>query len=317
VATTGAVARGVIEMVAWHTVSNSGIAAALLALGAALFIGIGNVLHQRAAHAVTTEPVGNFELFLRLLRDWPWWRGSLIAAIGFACQAAALGLGSVLLVQALMVTSLLFALVLNARWTHRRVAHSEWVWAALLAVSVTVIVIVGKPTPGASRGTLHIWLLVAAVIVPLMIACLIGARIWSGPVSAVLIALVSGTWWGIFSVLTKGIVELVGDGPMAVLRSPELYGFALAALAGTAWQQAAFRAGALTASLPTLTVTEPMVGSILGVVVLGETLHPGRAGWAVLVVTVAVMVVATARLARVEADSVEHADDPVPADGAG
>ena len=112
-------------------------------------------------------------------------------------------------------------------------------------------------------------------------------------------------------------VEMIGVGSMAVLRSPELYGFALAALAGTAWQQAAFPAGALTASLPTLTVTEPMVGSILGVVVLGETLHPGRAGWAVLVVTVAVMVVATARLARVEADSVEHADDPVPADGAG
>jgi len=36
--------------------------------------------------------------------------GSVVAAVGFALQAAALGLGSVLLVQALMVTSLLFAL---------------------------------------------------------------------------------------------------------------------------------------------------------------------------------------------------------------
>jgi threonine/homoserine efflux transporter RhtA len=66
-------------------------------------------------------------------------------------------------------------------------------------------------------------------------------------------------------------------------------------------QQASFRAGALTASLPTMTVTEPMVACVLGVVVLGETLHPGDAGWFTLIAAVAVMVAATAALARGEA----------------
>ena len=75
----------------------------------------------------------------------------------------------------------------------------------------------------------------------------------------------------------------------------------LVGIAGTAWQQSSFRAGALTASLPTMTVTEPVVGSVLGVVVLGETLRPGDAGWFTLVVAVAAMVVATAALARGEA----------------
>jgi hypothetical protein len=36
--------------------------AALLAVGAALFIAIGDVIHQRAAHEVTDEPVGNIGL---------------------------------------------------------------------------------------------------------------------------------------------------------------------------------------------------------------------------------------------------------------
>ena len=49
----------------------------------------------------------------------------VIAAVGFALQAAALGLGSVLLVQALMVTSLLFALPINALFTRRRVTRWE------------------------------------------------------------------------------------------------------------------------------------------------------------------------------------------------
>ena len=93
--------------------------AALLALGAAFFIAIGDVIHQRSAHQVTDEPVSHLGLFTRLLRDRQWWLGSLVAAAGFALQAAALGLGSVLLVQALLVTSLLFALPINARLTHR------------------------------------------------------------------------------------------------------------------------------------------------------------------------------------------------------
>ena len=50
-----------------------------------------------------------------------------------------------------------------------------------------------------------------------------------------------------------------------------------------------------------MTVAEPVVGSVLGVVVLGEALRPGDAGWLILVVAVAVMVVATAALARGEA----------------
>jgi len=280
--------------------------AALLAVGAAFFIAIGDVIHQRSAHEVTDEPVSHVALFLRLLRDRQWWLGSLISAAGFGLQAAALGFGSVLLVQALLVTSLLFALPIHARMTHRRVTRWEWTWAALLAASVAVIVTVGNPTAGQSRASLETWTAVIAVLGPAMVLCVIGARIWSGPVSAVLLALVSGALWGLFAVLTKGVVDRLDDGIWELLRTPELYAWVLVAIAGTAWQQSSFRAGSLTASLPTMTVTEPVVGSVLGVVVLGETLRPGEAGWFTLVVAVAVMVVATAALARGEAVTAEQ-----------
>jgi drug/metabolite transporter (DMT)-like permease len=50
-----------------------------------------------------------------------------------------------------------------------------------------------------------------------------------------------------------------------------------------------------------MTVTEPLVASVLGVFVLGETLRPGERGWALLVAAIAAMVVATVALARSEA----------------
>ncbi|MGU3652429.1 DMT family transporter [Mycolicibacterium sp. A43C] len=276
--------------------------AALLALGAALFIAIGDVIHQRSAHEVTDEDVSHLTLFLRLLRDRVWWVGSLVSAVGFGLQAAALGFGSVLLVQALLVTSLLFALPLNARAYRRRVTRFEWTWAVLLAISVAVIVTVGNPTEGQARAGTEAWLAVIAVLGPLLVLCVAGARIWSGkPIGAILLAVVSGALWGIFAILTKAVVDRLGDGLWELLRTPELYAWALVAVAGTAYQQAAFRAGAITASLPTMTVTEPVVASALGVVVLGEALRPGEAGWITLVAAVVVMVVATAALARGEA----------------
>ncbi|UNB50209.1 DMT family transporter [Mycolicibacterium sp. YH-1] len=281
--------------------------AALLALGAALFIAVGDVIHQRSAHEVTDEPVSHLGLFTRLLRDRQWWLGSGVSAVGFGLQAAALGLGSVLLVQAILVTSLLFALPINARITGQRVSRFQWTWAALLAAAVVVIVTVGNPTEGVSRASFETWSLVIAVLGPALVVCVVGARIFPGPTGAVLLAMVSGALWGVFAVLTKGVVDRLGDGVTELLRTPELYAWALVAIAGTAWQQSSFRAGALTASLPTMTVTEPVVGSVLGVVILGETLRPGDAGWFTLVIAFAVMVFATVALARGEAATAESA----------
>lgn len=277
--------------------------AALLALAAAFFIAIGEVIHQRSAHDVTDEPVGFLELFTRLLRDGQWWLGSLVSALGFGLQAAALGLGSVLLVQALLVTTLLFALPIHARVTGRPVSRSQWIWAGLLAGAVAIVVTVGNPTPGQSRAALEVWTVVIAVLAPVLLLCILGARMLAGrPAAAVLLGVVSGSLWGVFAVLTKGVVDRLGHGLWALLASPEVYIWAVVAVAATAWQQSSFRAGSLAASLPTMTVAEPLVASVLGIVVLGEALRPGADGWALLIVALAVMVMATLALARSEAD---------------
>jgi drug/metabolite transporter (DMT)-like permease len=123
--------------------------------------------------------------------------------------------------------------------------------------------------------------------------------------------LVAGSLWGLFAVLTKGVVDQLDLGIPAVLKLPELYPWAVVAVSATALQQSAFRAGSMAASLPAVTISEPLVGSVLGVAILGEMLRPGRSGWAVLGVAVAVMVAATVELARGEATSGE----PAPASG--
>jgi heme O synthase-like polyprenyltransferase len=53
--------------------------------------------------------------------------------------------------------------------------------------------------------------------------------------------------------------------------------------------------------LPTMTVAKPVVAAVLGITVLGETLHARGANLFLLVVAVALVIAATVALARGEA----------------
>ncbi|KAA1251458.1 hypothetical protein F0Q45_04240 [Mycobacterium simiae] len=277
--------------------ANVGVAT-LLALGAALLAGVGYVVLQRSAQQVTDKVVGHVTLFHLSLRHAQWWMGSLAALGSFGLQAVALTMGSVVLVQSLQATALLFALPIDARLTHRRCTAKELAWAMLLAGGVAILVLAGDPTAGYARAPLSSWVMVAIVLVPAVILCVVGARVWSGPLSAVLLALASSASLAVFTVLTKGVVAELGKGFEPMFRCPEFYVWIVVLSIGLMLQQSSLRAGSLTASLPTITVARPVIASVLGITVLGEVLHAGEGQLVTLAATVAVVIVATLALAR-------------------
>ncbi len=275
--------------------------AALIALCAALASAIGDVVRQRSAQEITDQQVGHLHLFGLSLRDARWWLGGVMAVLNYSLQALALAWASVMLVTSLQVTALLFALPIYAHLAGHRIARREWMWAVILAAALAVVII-RDPATGEQRAPLETWIIVAAVMGPLLVSCVLAARIWAGrPVAAVLLAFVAGSSLALFAVLTKGVVEVAENGVGAVLRAPESYALLPVALAGMIFQQSAFRAGALTASLPTMTVAKPVVAAVLGITVLGETLHARGANLFLLLVAVAVVIAATVALARGEA----------------
>ncbi|BBX74175.1 DMT family transporter [Mycobacterium shinjukuense] len=276
--------------------------AVLIALCAALASAIGDVVRQRSAQEITDKQVGHLTLFGLSLRDTRWWLGGMAAVLNYSLQALALSLASVMLVTALQVTALLFALPIYARLAHHRITRWEWMWAVVLAGALAVVLIVGDPRAGHQRAPLHTWIIVAVVMGPALLLCVLAARVYAGrPQAAVLLAVVAGSSLALFAVLTKGVVQVVEEGFTGVLRAPEFYPWVAVALAGMIFQQSAFRAGALTASLPTMTVAKPVVATVLGVTVLDETLEAAGPEAVVLVAAVAVVITATVALARGEA----------------
>ncbi|MEI7717400.1 MAG: DMT family transporter [Mycobacterium sp.] len=273
------------------------ISAALLA---AFWAAVGIVVRQRAAHRVPAEQT--ISAAMAAFREPLWWAGTLAAVGGYVFQAVALANGSLLLVQPLLVSSLLFALPMSARASHQRITWAEWGWATLLTAALIGFVIIGRSHEGSYHPPIPPWALALAVTVAPVAACVIGARRATGRVRAMLLGGAVAVLLGTIAVLTKVCTHRFAVGRWhALLTVPAPYVLIALAAALTVLQQAAFHAGALQASVPIMLVGEPIVAVLLGVLFLGERLTVRGPALPVLVAAVVAMVVAAIALGRSEA----------------
>jgi drug/metabolite transporter (DMT)-like permease len=270
-----------------------------LALLAALSAAVGIVLRQRATSAVPADQGDSGTLVATVMKNPSWWAGTGVAVAGYVFQALALSRGSLLLVQPLLVSSLLFALPLSARLTHRRVTSREWAWAVVLTAALALFVVVGHPREGHNRPPVPAWALVVTIFVPLVVGCVVVASRITGRRRAILLAIAAAVLFATVAVLTKISTHRLAIGGLhALLSVPAPYLLVVLAVAATLVQQSAFHAGALQASVPTMLVGEPLLAVLLGIIVLGEHLAVTGAGVVLLPLAVVAMVAATLALAR-------------------
>lgn len=259
--------------------------AVLIALLAAVAYAFSSVLEQRAAREVPQELAMRPGLLWRLIQRPMWLAGAVADWGGFALQAAALGMGSIIVIQPLLCTGLLFALPIGAAWQGRRLGRGDWIGAAALTIGLAAFLVVGDPTEGKEFATTHAWVLAAAVLGPVIVICTMAAMRTRNTARAVLLALATALIYSLTAVLTKSAVAELGEGLDALLTSWEPYALIAAGAAALLLNQSAFQAGELQASLPMLTAAEPIVGSILGFLMLDELLTAsGPLGWTAVVI---------------------------------
>jgi drug/metabolite transporter (DMT)-like permease len=299
--------------------------AVLLALGAALAYAAASVLQQREAQADAGPGGGGIKLVLRLARRPVWLAGLACDGLGYGFQAVALGVGELLVVQPVITSGILFALPASAWWAGRRLGRREFAWACVLAMGLVVFLGLAGTDGGKDFASTRAWLVCAAIAAPILAVCVAVATRSNGTRRAVLFSFATAILFGITAALTKSTVVLVDRHGAAALGHWEPY--ALLGLGGLGFvlNQRAFQAGSLTASLPTLTVVEPVVAALLGILLLDETIPTdGLVDWIAVVVSVGAMVVSTIALSRSAAqfdqvhehqlaDSLTRAERPPPA----
>jgi drug/metabolite transporter (DMT)-like permease len=268
----------------------------LLAFLSALFLAIGIVVRQRATMDVPAEHGVSSVMFLTLLRRPLWWGGTAAAVAGYVFQALALAKGSLLLVQPILVSALLFALPLSAQLANRRVTRGEWLWALVLTAALAVFLVLAKTIPGDYEASVPLTALVAVICTAAVTACVIVAVRTATWKRAVLLAVAVGVLFGVVAVLTKLVMHLlIYDGARAMLLTPVPYLLVVLGILAVFLQQSAFHAGSLQTSVPTMLVLEPVIAVLLGAVVLGEHLTVG--GVKAIAITAAVVAMAAATIA--------------------
>lgn len=244
----------------------------LVGLAAALCLGLGYVLQQRAAALTPLEEVLHWRLLLDLLHKPMWLWGVASMVIGQLLGGLALQLASVALVEPLLSANLLFAFVIASALSDRRVRWHEVGGAALLIMALAAFLVVGNPRsahdPDPSRG----WSITALVIVVAAVVILIVvAKKQQFIAEAVLLSAGAGLLYGLQDAATRqSLLRIDHDGIARVLTSPWAYLVVGAAITGLLLSQSAFKLGSLSHSLPPLTAAEPLVGIALGVGLLAD-----------------------------------------------
>jgi hypothetical protein len=246
-------------------------------------------------------------LIVHLAHQRRWLVGMVSDVSGYVCQAAALGIGLLIVVQPILATGLLFSLGIDVATSTRRLRVREWVTAALLASALGLFLSESSPGGGAEQASWSDWIVPLSVISAVIVVCIVVAMRSSGALRASLLAFSAGTMFGVTAPLTKAFVHLLSHGPVAVLTNWEPYGLAVFSITGFIVMQSAFQAGELQASVPFIETAEPIVASIIGIVLLGERLRARtNVDRSLIALSIATMLVCAVSLARSQAVREEH-----------
>jgi drug/metabolite transporter (DMT)-like permease len=260
-----------------------------IALAASLCYAVAVVLQQRTARGAAPDAALRPRLLAQLAHRPVWLAGIAANVAGYGLRFVALSRGSLVLVQPLLVCGILFALPLAAAGSGRRLDRREWASAAAIVAGLGAFLVAAGPTRGSADASTRDWAALAGVSGLAVAVALVASR-RVGPARAVaVLAGSAGVLFAVAAALTKLTAGVLARGLTEAAASPAPYGMVVAGVAGMVVVQTAFQAGPLAASLPMLTVVEPLASIGIGRLLLGEHVSPTAGGVAVEVAGLALM----------------------------
>jgi drug/metabolite transporter (DMT)-like permease len=271
----------------------------LLAMLSSAVFGCGVVLQQRMAWDVPQEHAARPSILLRLVRRPLWLLGMAADVIGFGLQAAALRHGSLLVVQPLLTTFLLFALFLTATWSKEPVSGRQWGAVVLVLVGLAGFLADTAPdqtSVGSADG--RGWALTIGAIA-IAAGLVVGAGLRAqGTWRAALFGVGAGMADAMMATLGKAFAESLNHGVLHVFTTWTPYAVVGGGLASLVLIQTAYQAGHPTVSLPVITVTDPVVAGLIGIFLFGERLQLGGVRGPLLPFAILAMAVGLTSLSR-------------------
>ncbi len=289
--------------------------AATLALIAAFLFALAATLQQKGALNLPTISLSDPKSFVRLAGQTVWLFGMLCLLGGDLFQAVALDHGRLSVIQPLLVTTIVFALPLGYFLTKQHVGRREVLGAVVIVIGLALFVYFGDPAGGKENASNSQWAVTIALLGAVCaVLVVLGGR---GGLSrkAAMYGAASGVLFGLSCGLAKPTLDYLHQSVGTMLSHWQCYVLATAAVIAFVLQQVSLGTGRLAPSVATVSVANPIVGILIGILLLDESLS--RPAWhiAVAVIGLSLAFVGAIAISFAHEGKAEPASAPEAADG--
>jgi drug/metabolite transporter (DMT)-like permease len=264
--------------------------ASVLALLSAACFALAAALQQRGQFRLAAEGrrVEGVTGLLALIAVPIWLLGTLVLFLGYGTQGAALDRGRLVVIQPLLVTTIVWALPFGHWLTHQTVVRRQVVGAAVVVLGLSLFVLVGDPDEGTDNASTQSFVIAVLAVTLVVVALLIWLRGKTAPeLRAAVLGVCAGLFFGLSATFTKPVLndlhvsigEAAGD-----WRTWALLGFGFIAFV---IQQLSLATGQLAPAMATVSVSNPAISVLLGIVLFDERLT--RPPWHVAVAGAALL----------------------------
>jgi hypothetical protein len=294
------------------------------ALASALVLGISAVADQRSTKRVKKRKGLSPAIFLDLARQSLWLIAIVANVAGFALQVVALSLGSLALVQPLLVFALVFAVLISWLLDRRaKVPHPGGRKSTLLMFTgvaaatggVAGFLAIGRPSAGTTNVSVSVLppLLIGLVVV--VGGCLVVAA-RNPDLGPLAMALACGVNYGVAAFAVKLVTSEFSGGAAKVFTNWPVYVLAVAGPLGYLFNQYALQQGKSLAPVQSIiTSADPIIAIALGILWLNVVLRDSAAAIFGEVASLVLMVAGIVVTAHNSPHVTRRAEQtPVPAD---
>jgi len=254
---------------------------------------------QHIASTSDTEKSSGWKFVVYLMRHPLWLLGWLALCGSLIFQALALHFGPLSLVQPILVTELIIALVLRQLWLRQSIRAVTWVAAVLTGAGLVVFLVTTSPHGASFLPTSSSWTVPSIVCVAGVAMLVALAQRGSPARRAALFASATAIVWALeatFIKATTDTISALGFGG-AFTRWP-VYALIAGGIIGLLCEQAALHVGPLSVSQTFIVIVDPIVSVALGVWLYHERLNHDALHLTVGVIAFAVMCAGIVTLTR-------------------
>lgn len=246
-----------------------------LALVAAFANAIASICQRLGVEDAPGQSGPSLTLIRHMVQRPIWLVGFAVMAGGYASQAVALHVGSLNVVQPLMVSELVILVLVLWLWYRTPLRGRDLVAAAATGLGLGLFLAFSSPRLGTREPNGATWLATSAVVVGVMLILVVAGSRGTPLRRALALGASASVGFSLLAAVTKSMTNRLVAGWGPLFSSWQLYALAVLGLGSFLIMQAAFQVGPFAASQSTLILVNPFVSIVVGSVLYGESLRGG------------------------------------------